>query len=98
MRKATYLGIPETDSESIANTHKYNLGHNFNNNSLEFTATRQEMYPLECAMITLHGQLICATEADTDIVRANLPEHIRLSRVQANCLVFQVEPADGPLI
>jgi len=40
--------------------------------------------------VTLKGQLRC-TSADADIVRAALPEHIRLSRAEPGCEHFQIE-------
>jgi quinol monooxygenase YgiN len=41
-------------------------------------------------MIQLSGQLICKTKAEADIVRAHLPDHIRLSRAEPGCLSFNV--------
>lgn len=49
-------------------------------------------------MITVTGTLTCATEAEADIVRAYLPEHIRLSRAEPGCLTFNVLPTDDPLV
>ena len=49
-------------------------------------------------MIRVTGRLICATEADAGIVRALLPEHIRLSRAEPGCLAFDVTPSADPLV
>lgn len=49
-------------------------------------------------MIRVTGQLICATEADAGIVRAMLPEHVRLSRAEPGCLSFEVNPSSDPLV
>lgn len=47
-------------------------------------------------MVRLSGQLLCADEAQTDLVRTLLPEHIRLSRAEPGCLAFSVTPSpDG---
>lgn len=49
-------------------------------------------------MISVTGSLTCATREEADIVRANLPEHIRLSRAEPGCLKFDVDPTDDPLV
>ncbi len=49
-------------------------------------------------MIRVTGRLICATEADAKIVRAMLPDHIRLSRAEPGCLTFNVSPSADPLV
>lgn len=49
-------------------------------------------------MILVTGRLICATQADAEIVRTMLPEHIRLSRAEPGCLTFSVTPSADPLI
>lgn len=49
-------------------------------------------------MIKVTGTLTCSTAADADLVRAHLPEHIRLSRTEPGCLTFNVEPTDDPLV
>ncbi|SFN51502.1 antibiotic biosynthesis monooxygenase [Thioclava sp. BHET1] len=48
--------------------------------------------------LTLTGRLICANEAEAAIVRDYLPEHIRLTRREPGCLLFEVTPADSPLV
>jgi quinol monooxygenase YgiN len=49
-------------------------------------------------MIRVTGRLICATEGEAGIVRAMLPEHIRLSRAELGCLTFDVSPYADPLV
>ena len=49
-------------------------------------------------MIRLKGHLICMTEDEAHIVRAHLPEHIRLSRAEPGCLTFDVSETDDPMI
>ncbi|MFZ1468895.1 MAG: antibiotic biosynthesis monooxygenase [Paracoccaceae bacterium] len=49
-------------------------------------------------MITVTGHLIAATEAEADLVRRYLPDHIRLSRAEPGCLTFNVDPTDDPLV
>jgi quinol monooxygenase YgiN len=49
-------------------------------------------------MIRLRGQLICMTEAESQAIRAHLPDHLALSRAEPGCLTFDVSPTDDPLI
>ena len=49
-------------------------------------------------MIHVTGRLICASEAEAAIVRAMLPEHIRLSRAEPGCLTFNVSPSADPMV
>lgn len=49
-------------------------------------------------MITVTGTLTCATAEEAALVRAHLPDHIRLSRAEPGCLTFNVEPTDDPLV
>lgn len=49
-------------------------------------------------MITLTGRLICATEAEAERVRSNLPRHIRLTQAEPGCVAFDAVPTDDPLI
>lgn len=49
-------------------------------------------------MIHLSGKLICTNEQEVAIVRAFLPEHIRLSRAEPGCLGFAVLPTADPLV
>ncbi|MGY5766306.1 putative quinol monooxygenase [Brachybacterium sp. DNPG3] len=48
--------------------------------------------------ITLDGRLICATEDEAAVVRAQLPRHVELTRSEAGCLRFTVEPTEDPLV
>lgn len=48
-------------------------------------------------MIRLRGQLRCLTEAEADVVRAHLAEHIRLTRAEPGCLTFYITETDDPL-
>jgi putative acetyltransferase len=49
-------------------------------------------------MITLTGTLSCATDAEAEIVRLYLPDHISLSRAEPGCLRFDVTQGATPLI
>ncbi|SDX40595.1 putative quinol monooxygenase [Roseicitreum antarcticum] len=49
-------------------------------------------------MITLTGKLICATEAEAELVRAHLPEHIRLTNAEPGCIAFTAVPGEDPLV
>jgi quinol monooxygenase YgiN len=49
-------------------------------------------------MISVTGTLACATPDEAAIVRAYLPEHIRLSRAEPGCLKFNVVPTEDPLV
>ncbi len=49
-------------------------------------------------MITVTGTLTCATAEEAGIVRALLPDHIRLSRREPGCLSFDVTATDDPLV
>ncbi|WP_299699562.1 antibiotic biosynthesis monooxygenase [uncultured Tateyamaria sp.] len=48
--------------------------------------------------VTLDGFLRCASEAEAARVRAALPEHVRLTRVEPGCVRFDVLPTDDPLV
>ncbi|WP_221584906.1 putative quinol monooxygenase [Microbacterium sp. G2-8] len=48
--------------------------------------------------VTLTGFLRCRDEADADVVRRHLPEHIRRTRAEPGCAAFAVEPTADPLI
>ncbi len=48
--------------------------------------------------VRLTGRLICASAGEVEIVRAHLPEHIRLTRAEPGCLAFTVEQTPDPLI
>lgn len=47
--------------------------------------------------LTLTGRLICTTKGEAALVRALLPDHVRLTRAEPGCLSFEVTPL-GPLI
>lgn len=47
-------------------------------------------------MIELIGQLICANRDEAEIVRRHLPEHVRLTRQEPGCRLFEVTEC-GPL-
>lgn len=49
-------------------------------------------------MITLSGRLICANADDLALIRAHLPDHIRLSRAEVGCLSFEVHETADPLV
>jgi len=53
---------------------------------------------LQPGRLHVTGTLTCATAADAALVRAHLPEHIRLSRAEPGCLTFNVDPTDDPLV
>lgn len=44
--------------------------------------------------VTLTGRLICANDSEAALVRAHLPEHLRLTRAEPGCLRFDVTPID----
>ncbi|KEO51769.1 putative quinol monooxygenase [Thioclava pacifica] len=48
--------------------------------------------------LSLTGQLICTTDAQAEIVREYQPEHIRLTRAEPGCELFEVTQGDDPLI
>jgi quinol monooxygenase YgiN len=43
--------------------------------------------------VSLTGSLICADDEQARIVRSHLPEHIRLTRAEPGCEMFEVTPA-----
>lgn len=49
-------------------------------------------------VVRVNGRLICANGEQAAKVRAHLPEHIRLSRAEPGCLVFDVVPTNDPLV
>jgi len=49
-------------------------------------------------MTTLTGTLTCTSEAEADLVRTYLPEHIRLSRAEPGCVKFEVTTGENPLV
>jgi len=48
--------------------------------------------------VELTGRLVCADPAEADAVRRHLPEHVALTRSEAGCLRFAVEPTEDPLV
>ena len=48
--------------------------------------------------VKLDGVLRCNTPEQAAKVRAALPEHIRLTRAEPNCISFEVVPTDDPLV
>ena len=48
--------------------------------------------------VTLTGRLICANDAEAEMVRAHMPEHARLTREEPGCLKFDVTETDDPLV
>lgn len=49
-------------------------------------------------MIHVTGSLICANDAQRQIVLAYLPAHIAASRAEPGCVKFDVQPTDDPLV
>lgn len=49
-------------------------------------------------MTTLTGTLTCKTQDEVDMVKAYLPDHIRLSRAEPGCLKFDVTQGENPLV
>jgi quinol monooxygenase YgiN len=49
-------------------------------------------------MTTLTGTLTCTSEAEAELVRTYLPEHIRLSRAEPGCVKFDVTQGDDPMV
>ena len=47
--------------------------------------------------IELRGTLICQDEEKAAIVRAELPEHIRLTHLEVACELFEVVESEDPL-
>ena len=48
--------------------------------------------------VHLSGRLICKDEAEAALVCALLPDHIRLTRAEAGCEMFDVTPSADPLV
>jgi quinol monooxygenase YgiN len=48
--------------------------------------------------VHLSGQLICASQAEAKIVADHLPEHIRLTRLEPGCEMFDVTQSADPLV
>ncbi|WP_345800905.1 antibiotic biosynthesis monooxygenase [Microbacterium sp. AZCO] len=50
------------------------------------------------AEVRLHGSLVCADDAQADLVRANLAAHVALTRAEPGCLSFEVTPTQDGLV
>lgn len=48
--------------------------------------------------ITLTGRLVCASSDEAAIVRRHLRRHVELTRAEAGCLRFDVDPTDDPFV
>lgn len=48
--------------------------------------------------VSLTGQLICADDAQREIVAQHLPQHIELTRAEPGCILFTVEQTLNPLV
>jgi quinol monooxygenase YgiN len=50
------------------------------------------------AKVCLSGSLLCATQAESEIVRQHLAAHIDLTRSEPGCLYFEVTETEDPLV
>ncbi len=48
--------------------------------------------------VTLTGRLICTSAHEAALVRQHLPEHLRLSRADAGCILFRIAQTYDPLV
>lgn len=48
--------------------------------------------------VTLTGRLACASEAEAAIVGQYLVDHIRLTRAESGCVMFEVRATGDPLV
>ena len=48
--------------------------------------------------VSLSGTLRCATPQQAETVRAHLDSHVRLTRAEPGCRLFNVAPTDDPLV
>jgi quinol monooxygenase YgiN len=48
--------------------------------------------------VRLTGQLVCADQDQARIVLDHLPEHVRLTRAEPGCVLFNVTPTGDPLV
>ena len=48
--------------------------------------------------VRLSGKLICSCLMDVEVIKANLPEHVRLSLQEPGCLSFKVWQTDDQLV
>lgn len=49
-------------------------------------------------MIRLTGELVCKSAQDLALVQALLPEHIRLTRAEPGCEMFEVVQSPDPMV
>ena len=50
------------------------------------------------ATVRLRGSLICRNNNERAVVIEHLPRHVELTRAEAGCLSFVVEPTADPLV
>ncbi|ASN51688.1 antibiotic biosynthesis monooxygenase [Sinomonas sp. R1AF57] len=48
--------------------------------------------------VHLRGQLICRDSNEAALVVRHLPRHVALTRAEAGCVSFRVEPSADPLV
>lgn len=48
--------------------------------------------------VTLTGKLVCASDAEAEIVERLLPEHVLSTRAEAGCLSFEVTRRGSSLV
>lgn len=48
--------------------------------------------------VTLTGHLVCRDDVEAACVAQYLPAHVALTRAEAGCLEFVVEPTSDPLV
>ena len=48
--------------------------------------------------VRLSGQLICRDVGEVVLVAQHLPEHVKLTRAEPGCVVFEVRQTDNPLV
>jgi quinol monooxygenase YgiN len=48
--------------------------------------------------VVFTGRLLCANEDEACVVRRHLDRHLELTRAEAGCLSFHVEPTRDPLV
>ncbi len=48
--------------------------------------------------VSLSGQLICRDDDELTTVFAQLPRHIKLTRLEPGCISFEVSQTDNPLV
>lgn len=48
--------------------------------------------------VSVSGRLICENADEAAIVEEHFPEHIRLTREEPGCEMFEVEQSDDPMV